>query len=134
MKRTNPTLLILFLLFASTRFYSQKNVNGSAITDSLQGFNYKGAMEHANEMHTDKEKAFFLNHAKRTYKIAKYNLYPQKNTNTGNSAAKGIDGSTYQGPQPAGCANIDFESQNTSNWTVTGDNAIVTGGTDPYGG
>jgi len=57
MKRLNPTFFILFLLFISVKFYSQSK---SGITDSLAGFNFKGAMEHANEMKTDKEKALFL--------------------------------------------------------------------------
>ena len=136
MKKTYPALLILFLLFASTKFYSQSNTSRTGVIDSLAGFNYNGALEHANEMKTDKEKAFFLNYAKRTYKITKYNLYPQKNTNsnTDGYTAKSGNNSTYQGPQPAGCSNIDFESGNTTGWTVTGDNAIVTSGTDPYGG
>ncbi|HWY11428.1 MAG TPA: hypothetical protein VN026_08890, partial [Bacteroidia bacterium] len=134
MKKINSILLILFLLFISAKFYSQRTTNGSAVVDSLAGFNYLGAKEHADEMKTEKEKLFFMNHAKRTYKIAKYNLYPQKSQNGYSSNAKGIDASTYQGPQPAGCTNIDFESGNTSGWTVFGDNSIVAAGTDPYGG
>ncbi|MGZ4038073.1 MAG: hypothetical protein ACXVPQ_09625, partial [Bacteroidia bacterium] len=127
-------LLILFLSVG--KISAQRAV---AETDSLAGFNYAGALEHASEMKTDKEKNFFMNHAKRTYKIKKYNLYPQKTGLDGGasnySTSRVINNnSVMQGPQPAGCSNVDFESGNTTGWTVTGDFSMVTSGTDPYGG
>ncbi len=130
--------LALFVFAFNFKMLSQ-NSKQVSVTDSLAGFDFKGALEHANEMKTDKEKNFFLNHAKRTYKMQKYGLYPNKkglDSNKHNynlTNAKGGNNSIMQGPQPAGCTNVDFEAGNTTGWTVTGDFSIVTAGTDPYG-
>ncbi len=135
-KLLSPILSVIILLLISILGFSQRITVGSNHSDSMSGFNYLGAMNHTKEMKTDIEKFNFLNHAKRTFKIQKYDLYPQASGgNAANTNAKPGDGnSILQGPQPAGCSNIDFESQNTTGWTVTGDNTIVTGGVDPYGG
>jgi gliding motility-associated-like protein len=120
---------ILSLIFSGLFFFGFSQSKKSI--DSLSGFDYVGAMEHAGHMNTDKEKKFFLDHAKRTYKISKYDLY---HTASSANAKPPSGNSVMQGPQPAGCNNVDFESGNTTGWTVTGDNQIMTGGTDPYGG
>lgn len=120
--------ILLFGLGISLGVMAQRKT-----VDSLAGFDFIGASEHAGHMKSDKEKFMFLEHAKRTYKISKYELY-KSNFTTEN--AKGPGNSTLQGPQPAGCTNIDFESGNTTGWTVNGDNQIQTTamGNDPYGG
>ncbi len=115
--------------------------------DSLTGFNYAGALEHASHMSTDKEKHDFMDHAKRTYKVSHSDLNKKGNTlnigRTGDafvtydpigSFNKPDPNNIMQGPQPIGCSNIDFEAGNTTGWTVTGDFAIMSGGTDPFGG
>lgn len=118
-------LSFAFILLALINFAQKKG------TDSLAGFDYLGAAEHASHMNTDKEKFQFLEHAKRTYKISKFDLY--KNPISSN---KGPGNTIQQGPQPAGCTNIDFEGGNTAGWTVSGDNQIQTTamGNDPFGG
>lgn len=120
--------ILLFVLGFSFITNAQKKT-----VDSLAGFDFIGAAEHAGHMKTDKEKFMFLEHAKRTYKTSKFDLH-KNSLNT--SHAKGPGNSTLQGPQPAGCTNIDFESGNTSGWTVSGDNQIQTTamGNDPFGG
>lgn len=113
--------------------FGQKNT-----IDSLAGFDFVGAQEHASHMKTAVEKYKFMEHAKRTYVYSKF--HAQQNAlvvNADGSVSKGIGNNTIlQGPQPAGCNNIDFESGNTSGWTVTGDNQIQTTamGNDPFGG
>jgi gliding motility-associated-like protein len=104
--------------------------------DSLAGFDVAGALEHASHLKTSTEKNFFLEHAKRTYKIKKYNLYPVPNNSGAISNSKPPVGGigVLQGPQPVGCANVDFEQGNTATWNVQGDFTVMNGGTDPYGG
>lgn len=134
-KFISPRIFSVLFLLAMTNFgFAQRNSHPVAQTDSMIGFNYLGAMTHAKVMSTDKERFEFLKHAKRTFKIQKYDLYPQAIADPTATAKSGNNNGTLQGPQPVGCANVDFESQNTTGWTVTGDNAIMTGGVDPYGG
>lgn len=121
--------LLLSALLVISSIYTFAQNKG---IDSLAGFDFIGAAEHASHMKTDKEKFMFLEHAKRTYKISTFNLYKPAT-----SSNKGPGGnSILQGPQPAGCTNIDFESGNTTGWTVNGDNQIQTTamGNDPFGG
>lgn len=123
----NKLILTSLVLFSSILLLAQKKG-----IDSLAGFDFIGASEHASHMKSDKEKFQFLEHAKKTYKVSKYNLY-----HSAASTQKGPGNNTIQqGPQPAGCTNIDFESGNTTGWTISGDNQIQTTamGNDPFGG
>jgi len=101
----------------------------SLMNDSLKGFNEKELQHHLETFKgTEKEKQEHIARVKRRYINRKYNLgsLPPSNNfrNTGN-----------QPGTQATCTNIDFESGNTSGWTVTGDNAITSGaGLDPFGG
>jgi gliding motility-associated-like protein len=135
---------ILSVLFVSLSILGFSQARKSM--DSLAGFNYEGALEHASHMKTDKEKKDFLDHAKRTYKISEYKLAPHNSLNIGRNgqAYSSYDpaganlhpgpNTIMQGPQPTGCTNIDFEGGNTTSWTVAGDFVVTSGGTDPYGG
>ena len=115
------------------------NVNAQKTSkDSLEGFDTKVAWEHTSSLKTLEEKNQLFEHIKRSWLIQKYGLYPVHTTNTnGQTNYKPIGGSnsTLQGPQPANCTNIDFESGNTTGWTTTGLTQIMSGaGTDPHGG
>lgn len=126
-------ILTVLLVGLSVLTFSQKKA-----IDSLAGFDYIGAAEHAGHMKSEKEKFHFLEHAKKTYKVSQFDLYQNAlNISANGAITKGSgDNSTLQGPQPTGCTNIDFESGNTSGWTVAGDNQIQTTamGNDPFGG
>jgi len=142
----NKPFLSAILIFSSFLSFSQAKKG----LDSLAGFDYAGALEHASHCKTEKEKRDFMDHAKRTYKIAQYDLktmtvFANGTARAGSNTGVVVNGSSpyakppggnniMQGPQPAGCSNIDFEAGNISNWAVTGDYQVTSGGTDPYGG
>lgn len=131
----NKLILSVSFAISSILCFSQKKA-----VDSLAGFDYLGAAEHAGHMKTEKEKFQFMEHAKRTYKISKFDLNNKNtaiNISANGTVSKGPgNNSILQGPQPVGCSNIDFESGNTTGWTVSGDNQIQTTamGNDPFGG
>jgi gliding motility-associated-like protein len=118
--------------------------------DSLAGFDYVGATEHARHAKTDLQKRDMIDHAKRSYVDGKFNLYLQDqltNPNGERSSADFYKNQAYaatnkgpgmntvsQGNQPVGCTNIDFEANNTTSWNIVGDFQIMNGGTDPFGG
>jgi gliding motility-associated-like protein len=139
-------ILSAVLLSLSTLLSSQSKKP----VDSLAGFDYVGATEHARHLKTDLQKKEMINHAKRAYVDGKFNLYMQDQITNPNGERSSADfyknqayAATHKGPgmntvqqgnQPAGCANVDFEANNTSNWAVTGDFQVMGGGTDPFGG
>ncbi len=116
--------------------------------DSLAGFDFSGALEHASHAKTSTQKNDMMLHAKRSYIDKKFNVYNQnQRTNPNNESshsginnfgsinAKPPGNGTLQGPQPAGCNNVDFEANNTSGWTLTGDFSLTSGvAIDPFGG
>lgn len=143
-KLLSSVLFIVLSIFG----YSQSKIT----IDSLAGFDFAGALEHASHAKTAQQRMEMMAHAKRSYIDMKFDLYNQsKRSNpnnesfnegqtnylnylTNNANNKGTVGNTYQGPQPAGCNNVDFEANNTSGWTVTGDFAVTSGaGLDPFG-
>ena len=105
------------------------------LKDSLDGFDTKHAWEHTDKLTTLEEKNSFYEEIKRNWLKRKYSLgaKPFENGNPA-LANKPIGGnnSTMQGPQPANCTNIDFESGNTSTWLTSGLTQVVSGaGLDP---
>lgn len=94
--------------------------------DSLQGFDEAAARQHAymgSVLGMDLD--HFMNYARRNYINRKYNL----NQPQARPAGPG-GGNTPQAP----CTNVDFETGNTSGWTVSGDVITTNGaGNDPYG-
>lgn len=120
------------------------------IVDSLAGFDYIGSHNHAGHAKSEMAKHHMMEQAKRAYINAKYNLNNENqitNPNGERSSAEfyqnvkngsankgpGNNNTMGQGNQPVGCSNIDFESNNTNGWTLTGDFSLMSGGTDPYG-
>jgi len=72
--------------------FGQKNA-----IDSLAGFDFVGAQEHASHMKTAVEKYKFMEHAKRTYVYSKF--HAQQNAlvvNADGSVSKGIGNNTIQ--------------------------------------
>lgn len=133
-------LIILTFTLLTSSLLAQKNVQNLGI-DSLAGFDFLEATEHASHCKTEKERTFFMDWAKSRYVKKKFNLIPAKlntgTTSASTSAAKSIgtgNNTINQGPQPASCTNIDFESNSTAGWTVAGDSQIMSGGNDPFGG
>jgi gliding motility-associated-like protein len=119
--------------------------------DSLAGFDFIGSHNHAGHAKSDMQKHHMMEQAKRNYINNKYKLHNQDqitNPNGERSSAeyyakvkngtlnnRGPGNNTMsQGSQPVGCTNVDFEANNTSGWTLTGDFQLMSGGTDPYGG
>lgn len=95
-------------------------------TDSLIGFDYKAALEHARYAKTNKEKADLLFWSKQRYIKHKYFL-DKSNISLYNNINQKIE--------VAACANMDFENNSTSGWIVSGDTKITNGtGVDPFGG
>src|ERR1700741_761288 len=111
--------IILLIVFANI-FNGKAQQN--ADVDSLDGFDMAGALEHASHLKTSTEKNFFFEHAKRTYKIDKYELLDNYNygfkkpimpKTIATPKGTGNGNKTVQGPQPLGCNNIDFEAGDT---------------------
>ena len=132
MKKISLFLVIFFSIIGN-------NINAQkTLKDSLEAFDTKVAWEHTSGLKTLEEKNQLFEHMKRSWLIQKYGLFPVHTTNiNGQTNYKPIGGSnsTMQGPQPANCTNIDFESGNTSGWTTAGLTQVVTGaGVDPHGG
>lgn len=94
--------------------------------DSLQGYDENQARQHASlgnvlGMELDQ----FISYTKRNYINRKYQL----NQPQARPAGPG-GGNTPQAP----CTNVDFETGNTTGWTVSGDVVTTNGiGNDPYG-
>lgn len=139
-------LLSAALFSLSTLLISQSK----SPIDSLAGFDYVGSASHAKHAKTDQQKNAMMQAAKRAYIDRKFNLFNQNqqtNPNGERSSAEfynnlkngntnkgpGNNSALSQGNQPVGCNNIDFEQNSTSTWSVTGDFAIMNGGTDPFG-
>ncbi|MDX2172415.1 MAG: gliding motility-associated C-terminal domain-containing protein [Bacteroidota bacterium] len=126
------TLLVLFISVLAFKTTAQKTIK-----DSLEGFNEKHAWGHTDDLKTLEEKNAFYEQLKRNWLKHKYNLFPANaiENNANNFKPIGGSNSTMQGPQPANCTNIDFESGNTSSWVTTGLTSVVTGpGNDPHCG
>jgi gliding motility-associated-like protein len=124
---------ILLLIFVFSLLIGKSQI------DSLEGFNYSHAYEHTNHLKTQKEKDELMDGIKRNWLKAKYKMFPPPpfNNSVQNLGSKPIGGgnsTTFQGVQPAGCTNIDFEAGTTAGWTTTGAVQLMTGGTDVYGG
>jgi gliding motility-associated-like protein len=128
--KKNITLIVLFVSIISYKINAQQT-----LIDSLEGFNTKHAWEHTNNLKTLEEKNTFYEQLKRNWLKRKYNLFPVATPNENNATSnKQIGGpySTMQGPQPANCTNIDFESGNTTSWVTSGLTQVVSGaGLDP---
>ena len=139
-------ILSAAIISLSTILLSQSK----APVDSLAGFDFIGSANHAKHAKTDQAKNDIMRRAKRSYIDGKYNLYNQNqqtNPNGERSSAEfyqnlkngsankgpGNNNTMGQGNQPVGCTNVDFESNNTSGWALTGDFQIMNGGNDPYG-
>ncbi|MCA6438194.1 MAG: gliding motility-associated C-terminal domain-containing protein [Bacteroidetes bacterium] len=120
-----------------------------AQVDSLEGFNHKHAWEHTIKLSTDYEKKQMYETIKRNWIKRKYNLFPKVDNPALNSTSglgninsfgnkpagpSTTTNSVFQGVQPAGCTNIDFEAGTTAGWAITGVSQLMTAGTDPYGG
>jgi len=129
--------LLLFLIIVSyLNVFSQNKTskfyidpNDPAYADSLKGFDMQELMEHLTtfkgnenekQQHIERVKRAFID---RKYKLGVYAAPKINARNNGNQSTEALN-----------CTNIDFESGNTSGWTVTGDNAIMSGaGTDAFG-
>ncbi|MBS1646601.1 MAG: PKD domain-containing protein [Bacteroidetes bacterium] len=122
---------VLFTAFALGVFFAYaQNHNPITTADSLEGYSMEEFNHHMQNFRgTETQKQNFLKRSQRAFIDRKYKLGvyapPVISNNTRGTAPA---------PDAMNCVNIGFESGNTSNWTVTGDNAIVSGGTDGFGG
>ncbi|MCA0429923.1 MAG: gliding motility-associated C-terminal domain-containing protein [Bacteroidetes bacterium] len=121
---------------------------GKSQIDSLEGFNHKHAWEHTLKLSTDYEKKQLYEIIKRNWIKRKFGLFPKSNnpalnstsgignlSSSGNKPGVGTNtNSTFQGVQPAGCTNIDFEAGTTAGWVTNGVTQLMTAGIDTYGG
>ncbi|MBS1650710.1 MAG: gliding motility-associated C-terminal domain-containing protein [Bacteroidetes bacterium] len=119
----------LFFIFLFQAFAQKTPV------DSLDGFDYKHAWEHTKSQPNDAAKKAFFEEIKRGWIKRKFSLIkPPTSVNSNfnyNAKLPTTPSSVMQGPQPASCNNIDFESGNLSGWTSVGSVNVTSGGTDP---
>lgn len=125
---------IIIILALVCCFFTWVNAQRSTKIDTLDGFDPKHAWEHADNFKTQQEKQEFFNVLKRNWIKHKFNMFPvlttdSKGQSTIQNNFKPIGGSNsiFQGPQPANCTNVDFESGNASSWVTTGVTQVVTG-------
>ncbi|GIV28477.1 MAG: hypothetical protein KatS3mg027_2291 [Bacteroidia bacterium] len=124
-------LCLLFIISLPLSLLSQ--------IDSLAGFNEQHALEHIKHVVDESQREQFLEQIKRNWIIRKFNLRPYQNLQLNTSKLIGGNNTIQQGPQPAGCTNIDFEAGNTSTWTMlntsggSGYFQVVNSGTDMWG-
>jgi len=132
MKNLISNLILTILFLVSFSLKSQ--------IDSLEGFDERHALEHIKNVVGKDEIEKYLNQIKRNWIIRKYNLRPYQNVHLNTSKLINQGNEILQGPQPAGCNNIDFESGNTSGWTMTNTSSgsgyfqVVNSGVDMWGG
>lgn len=129
-----------YLILKLSIFIFVINFSLKAQVDSLNGFDENHALEHIKNVIDEKERLSFLNQIKRNWIIRKYNLRPYQNVNLNTSKLINQGNEILQGPQPAGCNNVDFEAGNTSGWTMTNTSGgsgyfqVVNSGIDMWGG
>jgi hypothetical protein len=113
----NKKILLLISCLAMALFTN-------AQTDSLAGFDTKHFSQHlAAFKGTEMQRLKYIERVKRSYINKKYNLIKPKIAKPGSNTS----------PQSF-CANVDFESGNTSGWSITGSSELVSGAaTDIYG-
>lgn len=134
-KAKSACIYLIFFALTLSKGFAQKNLS----SDSLAGFSNEHAWEHTSSLQTLAEKNQLFETIKRNWIKHKYNMFPIKTTDANGISSTSIGqkpigstNSTMQGPQPANCTNIDFESGNTSSWATMGAAQVVSGaGLDP---
>lgn len=108
--------LLFFMMACALSSFAQN--------DSLQGFDFEGALKHARHANNSPIQEGILEASKRQFINQKYFSRPLELSSDNEGLLQRSAG--Y-------CDNIGFENGNTSGWSAKGDYSVVSSGVDPFG-